>query len=105
MHKLTQSEFQKKVIDSREKIVIVDFFADWCGPCRQLSPILEEISDEFSSRVDIYKVDVGQEADLARTFEVLSIPTVLFFKNGKKVDEFVGLRDKDSIVEMIQSNI
>lgn len=103
MLKLTQNEFEAKVLQSKGKVVIVDFFANWCGPCRQLSPVLEEVSKENQDKCIVYKVDVDEERDLAMKYDVMSIPTVLFFKNGKKEDEFVGLQDKNSIVERIQN--
>ncbi len=85
------------------QLVIIDFFAEWCGPCKQISPILDDLEREANGAYEIYKVDVDK--DEARDFimeqEVMSIPTVVFFKNGKKVDSFVGLQDKETIKSII----
>jgi thioredoxin 1 len=85
------------------QLVIIDFFAEWCGPCKQISPILDDLEREANGAYEIYKVDVDK--DEARDFimeqEVMSIPTVVFFKNGKKVDSFVGLQDKQTIKSII----
>lgn len=101
---VTQSSFKSTVIESN-KPVVVDFWAEWCGPCKQLSPILEEISEEMSDQVTVAKVDVDQERMLGAMYQVMSIPTVLIFKNGEKVDEFVGLAPKDEIVDRINAQL
>lgn len=101
---VTQSSFKSTVIESN-KPVVVDFWAEWCGPCKQLSPILEEISEEMSDQVTVAKVDVDQERMLGAMYQVMSIPTVLIFKNGEKVDEFVGLAPKEEIVDRINAQL
>lgn len=87
-------------------LTIVDFYADWCGPCKQLSPILDEIESEGGEGYEIYKVNVEDEEfqEFASSFKISSIPTVLFFKEGKVVHQFIGLQDKGSIKEMIEAN-
>ncbi len=84
-------------------LILIDFFAEWCGPCKQITPILEELEREANGAYEIYKVDVDKEE--AREFlmeqQVMSIPTVVFFKDGKRVDAFVGLQDKETIKSMI----
>ncbi|AKK10025.1 thioredoxin [Corynebacterium testudinoris] len=101
---VTQATFKDVVIDS-DKTVIVDFWADWCGPCKKLSPIIEEIADEMGDKVTVAKVDVSAERTLGAMFQVMSIPAVMFFKNGEKVDEFVGLQPKSAIVAKLESHL
>jgi len=96
---LNESDF-KHAIQSK-KVVIVDFYAHWCGPCKTLGPIMEEVSSEGYT---VYSVDVDENRALAQAYSVSSIPTVLFFKEGKKVDQFVGVREKEDIIEMAQSH-
>ena len=94
--KINGKEFEE-VIKS-EKVTLVDFYADWCGPCRMLGPIMEEISNDY----DVYKVNVDEEEELAQKYGVMSIPCVVFFKEGKEVNRFVGLRSKSDILEMLK---
>ena len=83
-----------------EGVVIVDFFANWCGPCRMLGPVLEELSNS-RSEVNVVKIDVDQEEDLARRFGVMSIPALYLFKNGKQVDNKVGFMPLEDLIEWI----
>jgi len=101
---LDSNTFNSKIIE-RKEIAIVDFFADWCGPCKILGPILDSISDDFKGKLSFYKVNVDEENSLAAQFNIMSIPTVLFFKEGKKADSFAGAIPKDRIVSFIAKNI
>jgi len=83
--------------------VLVDFFANWCGPCKMLSPILEEISEE-RSEIKIIKIDVDECENLSRQFGVMSIPTLILFKDGKEIDKKIGFTSKDEIIEWINNN-
>lgn len=99
---------QIRIDQLKEKIngpglTVVDFYADWCGPCKQLGPILDEIANEQLVGVSIHKVDVDIEQEFATKYGIRSIPTVFFFKNGEVVDQFVGVKDKSSIIEMIEA--
>ncbi len=101
---VTQDTFRSTVIES-DKPVLVDFWAEWCGPCKKLSPLLEEIADELGDQVTIAKVDVDSERTLGAMFQIMSIPSVLIFKNGEKVDEFVGLRPRNEIVAKLNAQL
>ncbi|WP_394281764.1 thioredoxin [Corynebacterium sp.] len=101
---VTQDTFKSVVVDS-DKPVVVDFWAEWCGPCKKLSPILDEIAGEMGDKVTVAKVDVDSERTLGAMFQVMSIPTVLIFKGGEKVDEFVGLKPKSEIMQKIESHL
>ena len=99
MEIINEKEFEEK---TKEGLVLVDFFATWCGPCRMLSPILEEISEELGDKIKIYKIDVDENEKLTRSFGIMSIPTMIFFKNGTQVQKQVGLLNKDSIIDIIK---
>ena len=102
--KVTTDTFRKDVIES-DKPVVVDFWAEWCGPCKKLSPILEEVAEELDGEVTIAKVNVDEERNLGAMFQIMSIPSVLIFKDGEKVDEFVGLRSKADIVAQVKKQL
>lgn len=98
---LTQENFKTQVLESKG-VVIIDFWAEWCAPCRALSPILDDLAKKYQGKVTVGKVNVDQEADLAAQFGVLNIPTLVFFKAGQEVDRAVGVRPKAELDEKIQ---
>ncbi|MDT7830057.1 thioredoxin [Pricia sp. S334] len=96
-----KSSFQK-IIDSKTP-VLVDFFADWCGPCKILAPILKQVKDELGDDVKIIKIDVDKNQSLASTYQVRGVPTMLLFKNGKQVWRKSGVLQKNDIVSAIRA--
>lgn len=100
MKVINLEEFNDLVIESK-KTVLVDFFATWCGPCKMLTPILEEVEKEKTNDVEIYKVDVDQSFDLAKSYGVMSVPTLILFKNGAEAERVIGLKNKDFISNLI----
>ncbi len=97
---ITDSNFEKLVLKS-EKLVIVDFWAEWCGPCKAITPILDEISNEFGDKVLIGKVNVDEVKEVPVKYGIRSIPTLLFFKNGEITRQEVGLQSKQTLVDSI----
>lgn len=100
MKSILDNEFQREVLDQKG-LVLVDFWAEWCGPCRQLGPILEEVAKEMPE-VQVVKMNVDEAPAHAAEFGIRSIPTMLLFKNGQNVDTKIGFVAKDAIVSWIQ---
>ena len=99
----TNTNFAELLQD--EKLVVVDFWATWCGPCRMLSPILDEVEEEMPDKITVVKVNVDDAEEIATQFRIMSIPTLLFFKNGQMVDKTVGAMPKHALVERINANL
>lgn len=99
--KLTNSaNFKEEVLD--KPMVLVDFYADWCGPCRMILPLLEEVQTELG--IEILKVNIDESPDIASEYEVMSIPTLIIFKNGEKISVNVGAASKARIIDWIKSH-
>ena len=99
---LNKDSFTSATSDS-SKPSLVDFWAPWCGPCKALTPILNEIAAEYGDKVNVYKVNVDENTDLAQEHGVQSIPTIMVFKGGKISETIVGLKTKDELIEIINS--
>ena len=103
---ITDENFNSEVLEvSSSQPVIVDFYADWCGPCQMLGPIMEKLAEEFKSKVKIVKVDVENAQKTASEFGVMSIPAVKIFKNKQVANEFLGLRPEAEVRNWIQDNL
>ena len=98
--KLTNANFEEEVLKS-EIPVLVDFYATWCGPCKMIAPLVEEISEEYEGRIKVGKIDVDESAELAIAFGVSSIPTIMVFKNGEVYKKAVGYRSKKELEDML----
>ena len=98
---ITEENFENEVLNS-DKPVLVDFWAQWCGPCRMLGPIIEEIANDYEGKVKVGKLNVDEQPTLASKYGIASIPTVIVFKNGKPEKTLVGLRSKNEIENMIK---
>lgn len=99
---ITSKEFENEIKDG---VVLVDFFATWCGPCRMMGAILEEVDKEIEGKAKIVKIDVDQNQDLARRFGVMSIPTLILFKNGQMLQKSVGVMQKNQCVDLIKKSL
>lgn len=101
---INSQSFNKDVLEENSPVV-VDFWATWCGPCRMLSPIMEEVSDEFNGKVKFVKINVDENPDLAQKYNIASIPTVMVFKDGNVKQNMIGFRPKDEIIKILNENI
>ena len=99
--KISEENFEKEVIKA-DKPVIVDFYADWCGPCKMMSPIIDGIAEELGQRVKVGKVNTDENLDLAQKFNIMSIPTIMIFNNGNIVKTFIGVTDKNEIINAVK---
>ncbi len=98
---LSKNNFNEEVLNS-EKMVLVDFWASWCGPCRMMSPVIDEVAEEMGDSIKVGKINIDEERDLAIKYDVMSIPTFIVFKNGNEVGRSVGVQDKEEIKAMLK---
>lgn len=99
----TDQSFQNDV--QADQVSLVDFWAEWCGPCRLLGPTVESIADEYAGKVKVYKMNVDENPNTPGQFHIRGIPTLIFFKNGKPVDQLVGNQPKDTIIQTLKKHI
>ena len=98
--KLTEDGFEKEI---EKGVFLVDFFADWCGPCRMLAPILEKVAADVKGQATVAKLDIDHAQRIASSFQVTSVPTMILFKDGKEVGRLVGLRDQETVKDFVMS--
>ncbi len=99
----TDANFQEKVLSS-ELLTVIDFWAEWCGPCRAIGPVIEELSKEYDGKVNIGKVNVDHNPQISMDYQITSIPAILFVKGGQVVDKLVGAQPKANFVKKIQAH-
>lgn len=104
MEIIKQDNFQEKVLDS-DLPVLIDFWAEWCGPCRMVAPVIEELADKYEGKAVVGKVNVDEERSLAQKYRVFSIPTLFIFKGGQVVDQLVGARPYDEIAKVLDKHL
>lgn len=101
---ITKENFEEEVLKS-DKPVLVDFWASWCGPCRTVAPIIDELAEEFDGKAKIGKVNVDEQGELAAKYRIMSIPTVMLIKAGEVAEKVIGARSKDEFSKLIAKNI
>lgn len=100
--KIDQSSFQKTVVES-QKPVLVDFWAEWCGPCRAVAPYIEELAGEYKDKAGFAKINVDENPQLASQYGVMSIPTIIIFKNGKPEQQVIGFKPKSELKKLLDN--
>ncbi len=101
---LDESNWQSEVIES-DKPVLVDFWAPWCGPCRIIAPIIEELADEFEGKIKVGKLNTDENPNIAMKYGIRAIPTVMLFKNGDVVDTRIGVQPKEALKQMVAGHV
>jgi thioredoxin 1 len=101
---ITKNNFEQEVLNS-DKAVLVDFWAPWCGPCRAVGPIIDELAGEYEGKMKISKLNVDDEGEIAAKFRVMSIPTIMVFKNGEVVEKVIGAKSKSELASLIDRHI
>lgn len=98
---INSREFKDEVLNSND-VVLIDFFAEWCGPCKMIAAIVEELSKEMAGKAKVFKVDVDKSGDIAQKYGIMGVPTVIIFKNGTAVDKMVGFQPKEVLKSKVE---
>lgn len=99
----TKETFNKTLVEGR--LMMVDFWAEWCGPCQMLGPVIESLAEKYEGRAVVGKVNTDEEQELAMGFGITGIPTVIFFKDGKEIDRLVGVMPPDAFIQVLEKNL
>jgi len=103
--KFNSENFEKEVLEaSKKKPVLVDFFADWCGPCKMQGPIIDELAEEIKDKAVVGKLNIDESADIAEKYGVMSIPTMIVFKDGEVQETMTGIREKEALKEILEKH-
>ncbi|MCI8677341.1 MAG: thioredoxin [Lawsonibacter sp.] len=105
---MTMIHFNKETFDKsleEGKLMMVDFWADWCGPCQMLGPVIESLAEKYEGKAVVGKVNTDKEGELAMRYTVMNIPTVIFFKDGKEIDRKVGVMPPDAFIQVLEQNL
>ena len=100
----TDTNFKAEVLDS-DKLTVVDFWAEWCGPCRAIGPVIEDLSKEYAGKINVGKVNVDHNPEVSMNYGITSIPAILFIKNGQVVDKLVGAQPKSNFIKKIEQHL
>lgn len=101
---ITKDNFEKEVLQS-DKPVLVDFWAAWCGPCRMVAPVIDQIADEYAGRVKVGKINVDEQGELSEKYRIMSIPTLMVFKNGAIAESVMSARTKEALAAMLDKHL
>ncbi len=105
MAQVISSEEFNNLVEHVEGIAVVDFFATWCGPCKMLAPVFQEVGNELEGKAKFYKIDIDESLDIARQFNVSTVPTIIIFKNGEAIERLVGFMPKENLAAKIREYI
>ena len=105
MAQVINSEEFNNLVQHTEGIAVVDFFATWCGPCKMLAPVFQEVGNELDGKANFYKIDIDASLDIARQFSVSTVPTVIIFRNGEPIERLVGFMPKENLLSKIREYI
>ena len=105
MAQVINSEEFNNLVEHVEGIAVVDFFATWCGPCKMLAPVFQEVGNELEGKAKFYKIDIDESLDIARQFSVSTVPTIIIFRNGEPIERLVGFMPKENLAAKIRDYI
>jgi len=105
VEQLNNETYKSLVLEATDKAVLVDFWAEWCGPCRMLAPVIEKISESMKDQVNVYKIDTDKYSDVAMSNQITSIPCCILYKDGKEIHRVVGFKSQDAFEEELKAHL